>query len=437
MTRNSPTIERLEAGETNHVRSDAEASLLGSVMIGLSESTLIDLVERIHVQDFWSIEHGEIWRTIQALAAQNRVPDLTTVREDLVKRKVKFDPVRLFDLAHNLPHVFDVNEYARQILDAAGGRRLQSAAIQVWEIGQAPGDLDERFEDARQAIDVATSGRTVSKARMIADVLPDVIDVAENGSGEMLSTGWPDIDRIIGGVAPGRLIVVGARPGVGKSLFGTNLALTVAHKHHHAVFLASLEMPEREVGQRLLACHAKVSLTGLQSGRVPEREWDQIARKQAEIEALPIAIDDAPGQTIASIRASVRNFQRQREDLAVIVVDYLQLVRSQERRSNRAEEVAEISRGLKVLARETGACVVAMAQLNREAAKGDAIPRLTDLRESGAIEADADQVILMHQPEQEIPELELLIDKNRHGARGRARLLVAGHYAHLGSISSY
>jgi replicative DNA helicase len=424
--------ESIEIGMVGQRRVDAEKYLIGAALSGCRD--LDDLLDAVTPDDFTSDVAAEIWRSVAIVHRAGVTPDLVAIRDDLVARKVARDESWMFSAAHEVPILSNGTEYARQVVLAAGLRNLQRAAISVYQLASGSGDLEEMREESRAIIDAATASKTTTRARMVADLMPDVVDVAENGTAEALSTGWPDVDRLIGGIAPGRLIVIGARPGVGKSLAGTNLALHVAHHHGHLVHIASLEMPEREVGQRLLAAHASVGLTGITTGKVPEDEWQRIARKYAEIEALPISVDDAPQQTVTHIRAAARNLQRKRDDLALIVVDYLQLVKpgdSVRRGANRAEEVADISRGLKLLARETGACVVAMAQLNREAAKGDGKPRLTDLRESGSIEADADQVILMHQPDDEIPELELLIDKNRHGPRGATHLQVAGHYAQL------
>ena len=263
-----------------------------------------------------------------------------------------------------------------------------------------------------------------------------MIDIAERGESPALSTGWPDLDRVITGLAPGRLVVVGSRPGVGKSLMGTNLALEFAHQHKHAVLIASIEMPRTEVVQRLVAAHARVNLTSLSTGRVAEDHWQRIRTHYDEIDALPITIEDGAEQTVTSIRAAAREVARERGDLALIVVDYLQLMRASDSRVNRAEQIGEMSRGLKVLARETGACVVAMAQVNREGTRhGDGRPRMTDLRESGSIEADADQVILLHRPSEETPEVEVIVDKNRWGPKGMATLYIQGHYARLASAT--
>lgn len=410
--------------------NDAEVSLLGAVMSGYDN--IDDLFDIVSPEDFYDQNRGEVWRAVARVHRDGNQPDVIAVRSSLAEAKVRHDPIRLFEWTQLVPIVAQAPFYAEQVATAAGLRRIQDAGTELQQIASVPGDLTERQEQARQAVDQACVGRNVSRARMLADLIDNVIDIAENGAVDMLSTPWPDVDRMIGGLAPGRLIVVGARPGVGKSVMGVNLASHVAAHHGHAALIASLEMPEHEVMQRLLASMATVNLTGLQKGEVPESEWAKIAAHQSRISALPIAVDDRSGQTIQAIRSAARTLQRTHDDLALIVVDYLQLVSPVERRSNRAEEVGEISRGLKLLARETGACVVAMAQLNREAAKG-AEPKISDLRESGSIEADADQVLLLHQPDEQIPEIEVLVGKNRHGARGKAVLQMAGHYSQLRS----
>jgi len=431
-----PPLESDDLPDPRYAR-EAEIGLLGLAMSG--EVDLDDLLDSVSASDFQALNHAEIWDSIARLHRQHVMPDMVAVWEDLKANKPTARPIAATapDLAHMVsmrPVAVQVDHYAHLVVAAAGFRSLQTAAVKVQQIARTGADIDESREEARAAIDAACAGGTASRARMLADMIDDVLDVAEKGTEDILPTGWPDIDRLIGGIAPGRLLVIGARPGVGKSLFGTNLALYVAHKLGHAVHLASLEMPEREVGQRLLAAHATVGLNGIQTGKTPQSEWTKINERYAELAAMPISVDDEPGQTITHIRSAARNLQRKREDLAVIIVDYLQLVRPAERRANRAEEVAEISRGLKLLARETGACVVAMAQLNREGAKREK-PSLTDLRESGSIEADADQVILMHRPSDDLPEVELIIDKNRHGPRGIAQLQVAGAYAQLRSVA--
>jgi replicative DNA helicase len=237
-------------------------------------------------------------------------------------------------------------------------------------------------------------------------------------------------------MAPGRLVIVGARPGVGKSIMGHNLALHMAEAHAHAALVVSVEMPRIEVVQRMVSCRSRVNLGDLINGSLSERQWDAISSHHEVVDALPIVIDDDAEPTVAAIRSRASEVRAERPDLALIVVDYLQLLRTPRtsRSQTRAELLGEVSRGLKVLARESNACVVAMAQVNREGAKNGAAPTMADLRESGSIEADADQVILLHRPDPDIPELDVLVDKNRWGPVGRATLQVQGHYARLASV---
>jgi replicative DNA helicase len=413
--------------------AEAETMLIGAAMAGCPD--LDDLFATVERGDFYRPFHAEMWDAIQRVHNGGQRPEPLSVRAALAEAGVKFNPVAIFDFTEACPMPAHGPYYAAQVAQAAGLRAIQDAGTRIQQIGSDAGDLDIRREEARQVVDEATRGRSAHKARTMAQILPGVIDTAQHGAASMLGTGWPDLDRLIGGLAPGRLVLVGARPGVGKSVMGTNLALHFAHHHQHAVLLSSMEMPESEVGQRLLAAHAEVNLTALQTGLTDERAWQRIAERSSHLEALPITIDDTPAQTVTSMRRAARNVQRTRDDLALIVVDYLQLVAPSNARANRSEQVTEISRGLKILARETGACVVAMAQVNREGAKNhDGRPRLTDLREGG-IENDADQVLLLHQPDDGVPEIEVNVEKNRHGPRGQATLQMQGHYARLSSIA--
>lgn len=414
---------------------DAEAAVLGAAMSGFDD--IDELLEILTPADFYSPFHEEVWAAIGRVHSAGNKPDPISVRLALSQAEIRHDPIRLIDMAQFAPIVSEAPYYAQQVATASGRRRLQSAGTKVHALGSsASDDLEMLREEARQAIDEATRGKSTTTARTLAEVMPTVLDVAQHGRAKALATGWDDLDRLIGGMAPGRLVIIGARPGVGKSLMGTNLAVHFGHVHKHAVLFASLEMDADEVLQRMLARHARVNLTALMEGRTTEGEWGRIAERASEIDAMPVRILDAPSQTVTSIRREARNFQRVRDDLALIVVDYLQLMKTSEgRTTNRSEALGEVSRGLKLLARETGACVVAMAQVNREGTKHtDGRPRMSDLRESGSIEADADVVILLHQKDDAIPEIEVIVDKNRHGPKGLANLQVQGHYAHLASV---
>lgn len=413
---------------------DAEVFLLGAVLSGYPD--LDELLVTVRPEDFYRPLHEAAWSAVERIHRAGNRPEPVSMRLALQSER-GFMATTLFDWMGACPLPASAPFYASQVAGAAGGRRLQRAGVRLQQLGADTDadNLEEQQELARKATDDACQKRgTTTNARSLAALLPDVIDTAQHGQTAVLGTPWPDLDRLIGGLAPGRLVVVGARPGGGKSLAGTNLALHFAHEHEHAVLVASLEMPESEVGQRLLAAHARVNLTDLQMGRVSEASWDKIAKRTSELEAMPITVDDSPDATVTAIRRAARDIQRRRDDLALIVVDYLQLVRpvGLPPRASRAEAVSQIARDLKLLARETGACVVAMAQVNREGARhADGGPRMEDIREGGA-ENDADVVILMA-PDGDTGVLNVEVAKNRHGPKGHCALEMQGHYARLTS----
>jgi len=413
--------------------ADAEQSLLGACLAGWQHPDELD----VEPNDFYQPTHGDVWAAILRVHTAGNKPDIVSVRLALGDHKPPIDPIWLHDLVSRVPIVSNAPHYAAQVREAAGLRALQEAGTRLQQLGSTPGNLEERREQARQAVDEACRGRVVTQARTVADLLPEALDAAQAGKTGVLDTGWPDIDRVIGGIAPGRLVVIGARPGGGKSISGTNLALHVAHRHQHAALLASLEMPRSEVMNRILAAHASVNLTHLENGTLTDGAWDAIAAKHDELNKMPLFVDDTSSLSVQGLRRLARDVQRRRDDLALIVVDYLQLVRpaSGRRDASRAEEVSQIARDLKLLARETGACVVAMAQVNREGGKATDGPRLTDIREGGA-ENDADVVILLHRPDPDVPEVVATIAKNRHGpANTVATLQMQGHYARLASVA--
>ena len=413
-----------------HVR-DAETALLGAVLNGVHGPAGLDgLLDVVNPADFYHPAHEQVWHAIARVHRGGNQPDPVSVRLALPAA----DREVVLSLMGGGEFVADPTWHAERVTTAAGMRRVVDAGTKIAAMPDPGGDLEEVRERARAALDEACEGRSKSRARTLAEILPGVLDAAQNGTGIVLPTGWDDLNRSIGGLAPGRMVVFAARPGGGKSIAGTNLALQVAHEHKHGVLLVSLEMPEREVVNRLISAHAKVNLTDLENSTVSDSSWDLIARKAQEIEDMPITIIDDAGVTVQGIRKHARDFQRTRDDLALIVVDYLQLVTPDptvgRRGGNRAEEVTAVSRGLKQLARETGACVVAMAQVNREGGNRDAGPTLTDLREGG-IENDADQVILLHRPDPESPDIVATTAKNRHGPQGVCKLRLQGHYARL------
>lgn len=424
-------------GEVNDIRCDiaAERLVIGAALAGRKVEPMARVVAPA---DFYQPRHEAIWAAILRVVEAGNPVDLASTRLALDHGGANVDPLYLAELYGEASLTADGTFHAERVVEEARARRLVAAGVAITQAGEARHLTSaEAQETARAKLDEALASHQRADLVRLGEVLPEVIEIAEGGVSPALSTPWPDVDRLIGGMAPGRLVVVGARPGIGKSVMGTNLAHHMASRHEHAALIVSAEMPRLEVTQRMVAASASVNLTSLTSGRMDERQWEAIRAHYEAIDRLPIFIDDDSSPTVTSIRAKAQDVRRHREDLALIVVDYLQLLGTPEaaRGASRAERLGEVSRGLKVLAREMNACVVAMAQVGREGVKGGNKPTMADLRESGSIEADADQVILLHRPDDDVPEVEVLVDKNRWGSRGLATLQLAGHYARLGSVT--
>lgn len=412
---------------------EAERALLSVVLAGYPQFD--DLANIVVPVDFDSIHHEQIWSACCAVAeAGNRVePIAVRVAMGAAANKLPGGPTYLTDLLAEVTIGAAAPTYAREVQAAAARRRMREAGTRITALAESNLDITDVAEQARATVDEAIQSRHTRRITRIADVMPKTLDIAEHGREHGLSTGWSDIDRFTQGLRPGRLIVVGARPGIGKSLMGTNLALNVAHQHNRAVLICSMEMDAVEVNQRILAAHASVNLTRLESGDVLPNSWDSIAQHSAAILEMPIHIEDEPTQSVTSIRSTIRDMTRNGEPPALVVVDYLQLMRTRDDgRKSRAEQIGELSRGLKIAAREFNTCVVAMAQVNREAAgRQDQKPRMSDLRESGSIEADADIVLLLHRLSDQSNDIDVLVEKNRSGQRGKVELEIQGHYARL------
>jgi len=414
----------------------AERLLLGAVLNGHKPDPIAKL---INPADFYQPRHEAIWHAILRVRDAGNPIDVASVRVALDQAGSPIDPLYLAELYGEASLTADGTWHAERVAEEARSRRLVAAGLAIMQAGESrelPAADAAAIAHARLA--EATSGNTRTALASIGEILPEVIAQAESGASPALSTPWPDIDRIIGGMAPGRLVVIGARPGGGKSTMGTNLAAHMAGRHGHAALIISPEMPRMEVVQRITASEARVDVGDLINGTLDERQWGNIRDHYDDAAALPILVDDDSMPTVASIRSHAAEAKSRYPDLALIVVDYLQLMSIPDapKGSSRATALGIVTRGLKVLARETHACVVAMAQLNREGVKNGNKPTMGDLRESGSIENDADQVILLHRPDDDLPEVDALIDKNRWGPKSKVPLYLAGHYARFDSATT-
>lgn len=417
-----------------------EYALIGCVLAGYRQ--VDELLAVVKPNDFDEPKFETIWRAISSVVTTGEMPEAIRVLQELgpEANRLPGGPTLLADAVAAAPVVASAPFYAELVRDHATRRRISSAAREIAGKAETLEDVAQLVEVARSTIEGATTSHTASDIRLVSDYLPEVYDIAEHGHPEGLDTPWPSVDRIIRGLQPGRLIVIGARPGIGKSIMGTNLAHHVAKAHGRSVFFASLEMPGVEVTQRLVAHHASLMLHKLDSGDMSDLSWEKLQAAHAEIDALPIFVDDSADQSLASMRSFASAIRRRRDDLGLIVVDYLQLMSARDDSRNRAEQVGEMSRGLKKLARELGVTVVAMAQVNRGSTQRQSgKPNMADLRESGSIEADADIVILLHREKNEDNTLsevvDVLVEKNRAGQVTATSLEVWGHYSRLSEKS--
>jgi replicative DNA helicase len=302
------------------------------------------------------------------------------------------------------------------------------------------GDADDIVDAAQAEIYGVTDRRTSEDYQPLSAVMEGTLDEIEaigNRGGEMVGvpTGFADFDELTNGLHPGQMIVLAARPAVGKSTLGLDIARSAAIKHGLGTCIFSLEMGRTEITMRLLSAEARVSLHHMRTGRLTDDDWTRLARRMGEVSNAPLFIDDSPNMSMMEIRAKCRRL-KQRHDLKLVVIDYLQLMQSGKRVESRQQEVSEFSRALKLLAKELEVPVVAISQLNRASEqRTDKKPQMSDLRESGSIEQDADMVVLLHREElyeRESPragEADFIVAKHRNGPTATITVAFQGHYS--------
>lgn len=409
---------------------DSEQIVLGALMSGADVADL-----SCTGADFDAPAHEVIFNAIVRVAAAGEQPDPVKVRFAIGadQDRTYGGALYLLELTERAPYAgASVGWHAQQVSEMAAKRRLRDLGARLMQITETDDPAVELLASARQVLDETDLGadRRTSVVSMETSIR-SVVDQAQHPRRKGLSSPWPDLDRLTRGFYPGRLYVVGARPGIGKSLFASNSAVHAA-KQGHGVFVASMEMSHVEWTQRCAAAEGKIDIGRLEEGKLEDVEWGRLDTIVPRIAALPIEINDQESQTVENIRASVRLSLRKVDHLGMIVVDYLQLLTASDRKQPRHEQVADMSRGLKRLAREFDVPVIALAQVNRASVqRQDAWPTMADLRESGSIEADADAVILLH-TDPETPHLVMArLVKGRATAKGELTLQMQGHYSRL------
>ena len=422
----------------------AEQSVLGAVLIGAPH--VIDDVKAAGLRptDFYRPAHRIIYEAISDLYDRGEPADVVTVFDELGRRgelaRVGGGPY-LHTLTAAVPTAANAVYYARIVRAHARMRTLVEVGTRVAELGYRgdPADVDDVIGRAVAALSEQDAGGDAPPSA--PDVLWRLVDALE-GRGERVPRvplPYADLQALTGGLGPGQLVVIGARPGVGKTTVGLDIARHAALRHGVPTYVASLEMSRDELMLRLLAAEGRVRLDALQKqaggqAALNDDEWQRVGRATATLgDAAHLVLDDQPATTVARLRAELRRMARRDQAPRLVVVDYLQLMRAPQvgRRApeTRQLELAEISRGLKLLAKELKVPVVAVSQLNRGVEmRADKRPQLSDLRESGAIEQDADVVILLHRDDERPGEMDLIVAKHRNGPTATVRVAWQGHY---------
>ena len=374
----------------------AEQCVLGGML--LSKDAIADVVEILRGTDFYRPMHAVIFDAVIDMYGRGEPADAITVAAALAgsgELARVGGAGYLHTLIQCVPTAANAAYYARIVAERAILRRLVEAGTRIVQMGYGTAagqgrDVDEIVDLAQQAVYDVTERRVSEDFAVLADMLQPTLDEIEavGSQGDLMtgvSTGFGDLDRLLNGLHPGQLIVVAGRPGLGKSTAAMDFARTASVKHNLASAIFSLEMSKVEIVTRLLSAESRVPLHVLRSGQLSDDDWTRLARRMGEISEAPLYVDDTPNMTLMEIRAKARRL-RQRHDLKLVIVDYLQLMTSPKRVESRQQEVAELSRGLKLLAKEIECPVVAVSQLNRgPEQRTDKRPQLSDLRESGCL----------------------------------------------------
>jgi replicative DNA helicase len=447
VARTAEEVRRLRPDRVPPHNFEAEESILGSMM--LSTEAIADVVEVVKPDDFYRSANGKIFDTLRSVYARGDPVDAITAVEELRRRGI-LDEVGghlyIHELVEEVPTPAAAGNYAKIVAQHALLRRLIQAAADIMEMGySAPEDPEKVADEAEQRIyEVARRDdkeQVASLLELVDQAMADLEKIQNRESAFAgLPTGFRDLDALLSGLQPGNLVVVAARPGVGKSSFVTNLARNVAVETRTPVAMFSLEMARWEIGMRLLCAEARVPWDSIRSKRVGADDWSRIVQAAEVLHDAPLSIVDAGNVTLVDIRAKARRLSTRRAGLGLIIVDYLQLMSHHRRVDNRQQEIAEISRGLKLLAKELDIPVVAVSQLNRDPERRqDKRPQLSDLRESGAIEQDSDVVMFIHRDDSDPSKkglADLIVAKHRNGPTDTIPLTFLPHLTQFRNYAS-
>jgi replicative DNA helicase len=425
----------------------AEQSALGGML--LSKDAVADVVETVKGVDFYVPKHEVIFEAVLSLYAMGEPTDVITVTDALTKSG-ELSRAGGADYLHTLtgivPTAANAGFYAEIVAERAVLRRLVEAGTRIVQMGYASeGEVSDLVNTAQAEIYAVTRETEAEDYVPLADAVStaiDEIDAAQHKDGHMggVPTGFAELDELTNGFHPGQMIVVAARPAMGKSTLALDFARSASVKHNQPAIFFSLEMGRSEIAMRLLSAEASLPLHHMRKGNLQPDDWTKLAQTRGRINDAPFYIDDSPNMTLVEIRAKARRL-KQKAGLRMVIIDYLQLMTSGKKVESRQQEVSEFSRSLKLLAKELQVPVIALSQLNRGSeARADKMPAISDLRESGSIEQDADMVILLHREsvyEKDSPragEADLIIAKHRNGPTRTITVGFHGHYSRFADL---
>lgn len=419
----------------------AEQSVLGAML--MSKDAIAEVVEVLKGVDFYRPAHELIFNSILDLYGRGEPADPITVAAELTKRgeiaRVG-GHVYLHDLLSSISIAANASFYANIVAEKATLRRLVEASIQIAQMGYSgEGEVADIVDQAQAAVWNVARGKTTDDYAPLSELMELTIDEIEAiGSRDGMAgvpTGFTELDELTNGLHGGQMVIVAARPAIGKSTLGLDFARAASIHNGLCSAIFSLEMSKLEITMRLLSAEAQVALGNIRNGPMTDDDWDRIVKKMGEVSEAPLFIDDSPNLTMLEIRSKARRLKQQ-HDLRLVIIDYLQLMSSGKQVESRQLEVSEFSRQIKLLAKELDVPVVAISQLNRGSAnRTDKTPVMSDLRESGSLEQDADIVILLHREDaydRDSPragEADFIVAKNRNGPTRDIVTIFQGHYS--------
>jgi len=416
---------------------DAEASLLGSILI--DTEALGRVADKIHADDFYDGRHTIIYDSMISLYSAHKPIDLLTLSNELEEKKRLREAggsSYLTELTNSVPTSAHIEQYGEIVSQKSTRRKLITAASDITSMGfDEDGDANELLSRAEAAVFAVSQDNLKQELASIESILTesfDRLDELHKNKSKMrgVRTGFRDLDNILAGLQPSDLVILAARPSMGKSTLAMNIAHHVATKEKSSVLVYSLEMSKEQLVDRLLAAEAGIDAWNIRTGNLSDQDFEKLGQAMGTLSEAAIFIDDSPMATVLEMRTKARR-EQQKRPLGLIVVDYLQLMSGTSRQNseNRVQEISEISRGLKAMARELNVPVLALSQLSRSVEnRHPQIPQLSDLRESGSIEQDADVVAFMYREDYYNPETDrenitdIFIKKHRNGPTGKIEL---------------